>query len=71
MSLTDTLTPIALQVNYGPGYDGGPRTPYWYCNRCCQGVSGCRNVEHAKGLARDHANTHAGVRAVYYEGPNR
>ncbi len=67
MGFLDRLTPITWQVNYGPGTNQAG-SPYWHCNHCHLGVRGCRDVDHARTLAEDHARTHPGMRAVYYEG---
>lgn len=57
-----------MQVNYGPFKGVGPGIAAWHCNRCYDGSSLCISVEDAQQRAEDHATSHAGMRAVYYEG---
>jgi hypothetical protein len=66
--IKDAVTPICRQVNYGPFKGVGPGAAAWHCNRCFNGSSVCVSVEDAQQRAEDHATTHPGMRAVYYEG---
>lgn len=66
--IKDRLTPITLQVNYGPFKGVGPDVAAWHCNRCFSGSTAPLSVEQAQAEAETHADTHPGMRAVYYEG---
>lgn len=67
MSFLD-LTPIKWQVNYGPFKGIGPGAAAWHCNHCFADASNCTSIDDAKTKAEEHARTHPGMRAVYYEG---
>jgi hypothetical protein len=74
--LKRTLTPISLQVNYGPNKGSAVYRAQgdgaWHCNPCA--LAGkepgriCRSIDEAKRAAERHAQAHRGAQVVYYEG---